>query len=605
MGIWLIGSTVGAVLRHALIVGANEGGGTLEPLRYAETDAQKVAEVLVELGSFDPAFVTVLYAPSPTELHAALEAHGAIAGGFDEDLFLFYYSGHADARGLRVGTSSIAYETLRGDIRAIDAEVKLGVLDACRSGTITLLKGAALSAPFLVEDRLAAEGEAWMTAASADEAAQESDQLRGSFFTHYWISGMRGAADTGDGEVSLNEAYAYASERVVAHTGGTEAGVQHPNFDYRLRGQESPSLTKVSLGRATATLPADLEGQVQVLRLPDRTPVAEVAKRRGTPVTLALAPGTYKFRLAQGKEMREAIVGVTDGSRLTVSRWGDVGVEAGTVKGQSLVFDPYTISRWSETGKEWLSARVSTDNLRESPLIAGGLSTIVPGVGQFYNGHWGKGTLLFLGTAAALGGSIGSNDTGFFTGAITGPDYLRMSAAMLWGASIADAAYRAQELEPFRPQKGWTIATHSAWMPTVGWSTPATAGINLEWILPPRGMSVELDRAGWTRSPDGDSTWGAGGRLNLFVDGTRFRPGVFVGVGGRVVDAQSAQTAALLREEEPDILELEARWVTGGGAALRWYITPRYFVQQELRVETDGGPVALAFGGGLGLHLGH
>lgn len=63
------------VLRHALIVGANQGGGNLDPLRYAELDAERVSTVLVELGNFDPAHVTVLYGPTAAELKAALHAH--------------------------------------------------------------------------------------------------------------------------------------------------------------------------------------------------------------------------------------------------------------------------------------------------------------------------------------------------------------------------------------------------------------------------------------------------------------------------------------------------------------------------------------------------
>src|SRR5262245_48209002 len=107
------------VLRHALIVGANEGGGTLDPLRYAELDAQRMSETLTEIGGFDPAHVTVLYAPSAGELRDAIHAHADIAGSFDEDLFLFYYSGHADARGLRLGSELYNFESLRGDIRSM------------------------------------------------------------------------------------------------------------------------------------------------------------------------------------------------------------------------------------------------------------------------------------------------------------------------------------------------------------------------------------------------------------------------------------------------------------------------------------------------------
>lgn len=579
------------VLRHALIVGANHGGGNLDPLRYAELDAERVANVLVEIGGFDAAHVTVLYGPNAAELRAALHDHATIAGAFDDDLFLFYYSGHADARGLRLGTDLYPFETLRGDIRAMPTDVKLGMLDACRSGTITRLKGAALSEPFLVEDRLAAEGEAWMTATSADESAQESDKLRGSFFTHYLISGLRGAADTGDGEVSLDEAYTYAYDRVVDHTGGTEAGAQHPNRDIRLKQEGELMLTRVAHGRATATLPADVVGQVTVLRMPDRTPVAEVAKQADRAVTLALAPGVYRFRLAQGKDLRETEIGLSDGSRVTVSRWGALNAEIGSPKGEGFARDALELARaGAEGGRAWTKDALNAPDLRHSPLLAGGASTLLPGAGQFYNGQWVKGGVLFAGTAAFLGSSVlaaGTSDR-FWNGSITGPDMLRLTAAMFYGAAIADASYQARRREVFRPMKGWTMSTTALWSPD-RMSAPYTAGMNVEWLAA-KGLSVSLDRIGWTHTPDRENVWSLGSRLGLSIDGERVKPGLFVALGGRVRDPDGG----------PAVLH----YTVGAGGNFRWYVTPRYFVEHELRVETEGGPAVFLLGGGLGVHFG-
>ncbi len=579
------------VLRHALIVGANTGGGNLDPLRYAELDAERVSNVLVELGGFDAAHVTVLYGPTSEELRAALHDHATTSRAFDDDLFLFYYSGHADARGLRMGTDLYPFETLRGDIRALESDVKLGLLDACRSGTITRLKGAALSEPFLVDDRLAAEGEAWLTATSAEESAQESDKLRGSFFTHYLISGLRGAADTGDGAVSLDEAYTYAFERVVDHTGGTAAGAQHPNRDIRLKQEGALTLTRVDQGRATATLPVELAGQVTVLRMPDRTPVAEVQKRPDREVTLALAPGTYRFRLAQGKDLRETEIGLAEGARVIVSRWGALNAELGSPKGEGFARDARELARLgAEGGRAWGSQALNAPDLRHSPLLAGGASVLLPGAGQFYNGQWLKGGAFFVGTAAFLGSSVlaaGASDQ-FWDGSITGPDMLRLTAAMIYGAAIADAAYQPQKREEFRPMRGWTLSTTALWSPDL-LGAPHTAGLNVEWLVT-RGMSVSLDRVGWTHLPSGENVWGLGSRLELAIDGKRWRPGLFLALGGRVRDPAVGETRVL-----PTV---------GGGGTLRWYVTPRYFVEWESRVETEGGPAVFLLGGGLGVHFG-
>lgn len=69
---------------------------------------------------------------------------------------------------------------------------------------------------------------------SADEAAQESDRIGGSFFTHALVSGMRGAADaSGDGKITLTEAYRFAFEETLQRTAQTQFGSQHPAYEIR------------------------------------------------------------------------------------------------------------------------------------------------------------------------------------------------------------------------------------------------------------------------------------------------------------------------------------------------------------------------------------
>lgn len=51
-------------------------------------------------------------------------------------------------------------------------------------------------------------------------------------------------------------------------------------------------------------------------------------------------------------------------------------------------------------------SRASIPNL--NPAIAALLSALVPGLGQFYNGQWGKGALFFFGTVVVGGGLVSS-----------------------------------------------------------------------------------------------------------------------------------------------------------------------------------------------------
>src|SRR5258707_13812159 len=94
-------------------------------------------------------------------------------------------------------------------VRGSSATFRILVSDACRSGALTRVKGGQRAPPFPIGtgEQLSGEGVVFLTGSSANEDAQESDELRGSFFTHAFNSGLLGAADTaGGGRVTLEEA---------------------------------------------------------------------------------------------------------------------------------------------------------------------------------------------------------------------------------------------------------------------------------------------------------------------------------------------------------------------------------------------------------------
>src|SRR5439155_1903876 len=104
-----------------------------------------------------------------------------------------------------------------------------------KSGGLTRVKGmhAGPAIELDLANDLATRGEALLTSSTSDELARESDNLKGSFFTHHLVSGLRGAADQSkDGRVTLAEAYQYAYGKTVAQA----AGGQHPTFKYDLAG---------------------------------------------------------------------------------------------------------------------------------------------------------------------------------------------------------------------------------------------------------------------------------------------------------------------------------------------------------------------------------
>jgi hypothetical protein len=211
-----------------------------------------VATVLRDIGSFPPANVVVLRNEDSSTVRSTLitfndRIRAAQSAPNAQTLLFVYYSGHADGQALRLGTSRLELNEVTQLVRGSAATFRLLVLDACRSGALTRVKGGKKVDPFLLatEAELHGEGLAFLTASSADEVAQESDEIRGSFFTHAFVSGLLGAADRDhNGAVTLEEAYHHAYDSTLRATSRTLAGTQHPTFQFELRGQEWLVLTR-------------------------------------------------------------------------------------------------------------------------------------------------------------------------------------------------------------------------------------------------------------------------------------------------------------------------------------------------------------------------
>jgi hypothetical protein len=162
-------------------------------------------------------------------------------------------------------------------------------------------------------------GHAFLTSSSAEEAAQESDRIGASFFTHFLISGLRGAADsTGDGLVTLNEAYAFAFQETLASTERTQYGAQHPAYDISLTGSGDLVLTDLRAASAGLTIPEGVRGRLSIRD--ERGALAvELAKTEGQRVDLGLAPGSYSVLLDDRGSRYGAEVRVVSGRRTTLA----------------------------------------------------------------------------------------------------------------------------------------------------------------------------------------------------------------------------------------------------------------------------------------------
>ena len=289
------------LVSYALIVGSNRPGPGQAELAFAEDDARAVATVLRELGGYPADHVRTLLHPSPTLLLEAVadlqrEAAADSAAGRRVRLF-FYYSGHAKASGLSLGDLELSLAELRQRLLAVPSTLTLVVLDACQSGAFSRIKGAEAAADFSYNSRtrLDSSGVAVLASSTGSELSQESDYLRGSYFTHHLLVALRGAADDNhDGRVSLDEAYRYTYHQTLLATGATAIGGQHVSVEVDLKGQGEIPLSFPERASAALVLPAEATGHVLIARVPAQAVVAELQKVAGAAVQVAVAPGRYQ-----------------------------------------------------------------------------------------------------------------------------------------------------------------------------------------------------------------------------------------------------------------------------------------------------------------------
>ncbi len=295
---WWLGAT--AIDRWAVVVGANDGGPQQERLRYAESDAARMAGVLTELGEVPEAHTELLRQPRPGDVLAALERveqalHARTPG--PGTVLIFYYSGHAKAQALSLGGDELPLAVLRERLERVPVDVRVVLLDACQSGAYSRAKGATRAADFSYNsvDGLNVAGTAVLASSSASELSQESDEAGGSFFTHHLVGALRGAADEDDdGLVTLDEAYRYTHSRTLEDTIKTRVGGQHVSFDTSLRGQGALRLTTMPRQRRRVLLDAPLGGRVLLAHARTGTIMADVRKAAGQRFFVTLPACVYR-----------------------------------------------------------------------------------------------------------------------------------------------------------------------------------------------------------------------------------------------------------------------------------------------------------------------
>jgi hypothetical protein len=139
---------------------------------------------------------------------------------------------------------------------------------------------------------------------------------------------------SGDGKITLNEAYQFALNETLRRTVDTKGGAQHPSYDINLSGTGDVVMTDVRQTSATLVLDEDLEGRF-FIRNAAHELIVELYKPRGRKVELGVEPGAYEVRIEQTKGSLVAKAQIADGGQVLLEprQFGIAPVEATRQRG--------------------------------------------------------------------------------------------------------------------------------------------------------------------------------------------------------------------------------------------------------------------------------
>ncbi len=316
LGVSGIASTAFAEpVRILVSAGSKVGLAAERPLKFAATDASRVRDVVVSLGGVKAENAFVLAEPSRAQLFAAVDKARveAVKHKTDEVTLIFYFSGHGDHDAIHLGDDRVLLTDLSTKLAEVPAGLRIAVTDACRA---TRDKGFTADEPFAITATNVpqASGQVWLHASSDGEAAQESDELQGAIFTHSWINGLRGAADSnGDSRVTLEESFAFAHSQTMIRSAKSSGVLQKPEAVVSLREASPVVLTETASRMATLSLPQGRDAHFLVYSAGAKSVLSELWSSPDRRMALRIPPGRYIVQRRIGSVGGMATIAIGEG----------------------------------------------------------------------------------------------------------------------------------------------------------------------------------------------------------------------------------------------------------------------------------------------------
>lgn len=333
------GVAVAEPVRILVSAGSKLGLAAERPLKFAGADAARVRDVVVSLGGVKPEHAFVLAEPSRAHLFAAIDKARAEAQkhAASEVTLLFYFSGHGDRDAIHLGDDRVLLADLSAKLGEVPAGLRIAVTDACRA---TREKGFTADEPFAITATNVpqATGQVWLHAASDGEAAQESDELQGAIFTHAWINGLRGAADSnGDARVTLDESFAFAHSQTMIRSAKSSGVLQKPEAVVTLREASPVVITETAARMATLSLPRGRDAHFLVYSSGAKSVLSELWSSPDRRMALRIPPGRYVVQRRIGSVGGIATIAIGEGEerKLEEREFAPSSLEVLARKGES------------------------------------------------------------------------------------------------------------------------------------------------------------------------------------------------------------------------------------------------------------------------------
>ena len=192
----------------------------ISDLQKTENDAREFSELYMT----HTKNVTTLLGSQATRENILSSLRSCFAKAGDDDIVVFFFSGHGDKGGLcaydtKGRSTLVRYAEVQKAIGSCKAANKQLFIDACYSGGLRDGKKTARPATTARPPLSDTQGIMLFLSSRTGETSQENRWADNGFFTQYLIKGLKGAADTdSDRIITAKEIFTYVSAKVSERT---------------------------------------------------------------------------------------------------------------------------------------------------------------------------------------------------------------------------------------------------------------------------------------------------------------------------------------------------------------------------------------------------